>query len=106
MPKHPDNSDRARRCFCAAWPRNEVDRLGRRRRTADWWFIHCIALFFLVFGAGFAMTRWHRFFLGEDRDLIVNRLEFQYYVTMTLLVAAAATGILAVVGPLAGSDDF
>jgi hypothetical protein len=70
-----------------------------------WWFIHTIALYFLIIGAGVSIARWYKFFLDDQRDFTVRRLEYQYYVAMTVLVAAIAIGFLAVAGPF-GSDDY
>ena len=69
------------------------------------WLIHYFALLFLVFGAGLAITSWHEVFLGEKRDLIQNRVQFQYYIVMTALIAAIGIFILAVV-PFSSSDDY
>jgi hypothetical protein len=71
-----------------------------------WWFIHTIALFLLILGASFAIDRWHRTFLGEDGNLFPNRVKFQYYITMTILVSAIAIGVVKMAGPFSDSDDF
>jgi hypothetical protein len=90
-------------------------RHGLETKWASWesvglllgsWLIHTFALHFLFFGAGYAISRWHKFFLGDERDQFVHRLEFQYYIITTVLVAAVAIGVLSVFGPFAGSDDY
>jgi hypothetical protein len=90
-------------------------RHGLETKWASWegvgqlltgWLIHTIALYFLFFGAGFAISQWHKFFLGDERDPIVHRLEFQYYIITTVLVAAVAIGVLSAAGPFSGSGDY
>jgi hypothetical protein len=58
------------------------------------WFIHTIAVFLIIACASFAIGWWHRIFLGEDRDILASRVGFQYYITVTLLVAAVAVLIV------------
>ena len=71
-----------------------------------WWFIHTIALFLLILGASFTIDRWHRTFLGEDGNVLQNRIRFQYYITVTSLVAAIAIFIVKAAGPFSDLDDF
>jgi hypothetical protein len=69
------------------------------------WLIRWIALAMLIAIAAFAIIRWHKFFVGTELKLLANRLELEYYVTITVLVATLAIGFLSF-GPFADRDDF
>jgi hypothetical protein len=79
---------------------------GGVSQLLSWWFIHTIALFLLVLGASFIIDRWHRTFLGEDGNVLENRVQFQYYIAMTSLVAAVAIFIVKTAGPFSELDDY
>jgi hypothetical protein len=59
------------------------------------WFVHFIGLYLFVAFASIAISMWHKTFLGEEREIIQNRLELQYYIVMAALVAAISILILA-----------
>jgi hypothetical protein len=50
-----------------------------------------------------AVTYWHRFFVGTDAKVLTMTAELQYYITMTVLVAALAIGLLSLYH--LGGDD-
>jgi hypothetical protein len=58
------------------------------------WLAYGIALVLLIAIAGFAIIRWHKFFVGSEFELLTNRLKLEYYVVMTVLVATLAIGFL------------
>jgi hypothetical protein len=68
--------------------------------------IHTIAVFLIVVFASVAIARWHRAFLGEDADILSRRVEFQYYITMTLLIATVAIFIVKAAAGSGESDEF
>ena len=89
-------------------------RHGRSSKWSSWawetaltsWFVHCLALYLLIGVSAFAVSRWHRIFLGSDPEVLEHLLKFQYYATMTVLVATAAIGFLSGAGPFSEADDF
>jgi len=67
------------------------------------WFIHSVGLFFFFVAAAFLIERYHKFFLG--REWQGDHDDLQYYVVMTVLVAAIAIFAFAHWVPI-GADDY
>jgi hypothetical protein len=58
------------------------------------WFIHWIGLLLLTAIIVAAITYWHKMFVGTEVQLFAMRVELQYYIKMTVLVATLAIGFL------------